>query len=184
VHRQYIPIYIQQDATLYSLFISGNCSICFGWYFHPSSGAHSTVSTASGICHTGRSPHAYVNQRLKIQLELLMMSGVPLETCWAFNERWNNLLYYKVASSWLFLLSSLYSIVFPQYRFSCSALPSVFSPSLFQLLLMFCLEMWSNPCSGLDRPWGFQSVEAPWFHDTLDILVYWNTVRSSPNSPH
>ena len=24
----------------------------FGWYFHPSSGAHSTVSTASGICHT------------------------------------------------------------------------------------------------------------------------------------
>src|SRR5215475_10153085 len=49
-----IPIYsyIQQDATLHSLFISGNCSTCFGWYFHPSSGAHTTVSTASGICHT------------------------------------------------------------------------------------------------------------------------------------
>ena len=45
-------IYIQQDATLHSLFISGNCSICFGWYLHPSSGAHTTVSTASGICHT------------------------------------------------------------------------------------------------------------------------------------
>jgi len=29
----------------------------------------------------GRSPHAYVNQRLQIQLELLMMSGMPLETC-------------------------------------------------------------------------------------------------------
>jgi hypothetical protein len=29
----------------------------------------------------GWSPHAYVNQRLQIQLELLMMSGVPLETC-------------------------------------------------------------------------------------------------------
>jgi len=29
----------------------------------------------------GRSPHAYVNQRLQIQLDLLMMSGVPLETC-------------------------------------------------------------------------------------------------------
>jgi hypothetical protein len=26
-----IPIYVQQDATLYSLFISGNCSTCFGW---------------------------------------------------------------------------------------------------------------------------------------------------------
>jgi hypothetical protein len=46
-----IPIYIQQDATLNSLFISANCSTCFGWYFHPSSGAYSTVSTASGICH-------------------------------------------------------------------------------------------------------------------------------------
>jgi hypothetical protein len=52
VHRKYIPIYIQQYATLHSLFISGNCSTCFGWYLHPSSGAHTTVSTASGICHT------------------------------------------------------------------------------------------------------------------------------------
>jgi hypothetical protein len=53
----------------------------------------------------GQSPHAYVNQRLQIQLQLLMMSGVPLETCWAFNEQWNNKLYYKVASCWLFLLN-------------------------------------------------------------------------------
>jgi hypothetical protein len=56
VHRKYtcIPIYvyIQQDATLHSLFMSGNCSTCFGWYFHLSSGAHTTVSTASDICHT------------------------------------------------------------------------------------------------------------------------------------
>ena len=35
----------------------------------------------------GRSPHAYVNQRLQIQLELQMMSGMPLETCRAVNER-------------------------------------------------------------------------------------------------
>jgi hypothetical protein len=47
-----IPIYIQQDATLHSLFISGNCSTSLGWYFHPSSGEHTTVSTSSGICHT------------------------------------------------------------------------------------------------------------------------------------
>ena len=33
-----------------------------------------------------------------------MMSGVPLETCWAFNKLWNNKFYYKVASCWLFLL--------------------------------------------------------------------------------
>ena len=52
VHRKYILIYIQQDATLHGLFISGNCSTCFGWYLHPSSGAQTTVFTASGICHT------------------------------------------------------------------------------------------------------------------------------------
>jgi hypothetical protein len=34
-----------------------------------------------------------------------MMSGVPLETCWAFNERWNNKFSYKVASCSLFLLN-------------------------------------------------------------------------------
>jgi len=52
VHRKYILIYIQLDAMLHILFISGNCSTCFGWYFHPSSGAHTTVSTASGTCKT------------------------------------------------------------------------------------------------------------------------------------
>jgi hypothetical protein len=52
VHFKSIPIYIQQDPTLHSIFISGNCSSCFGWYLHPSSGAHTTVSTAFVICHT------------------------------------------------------------------------------------------------------------------------------------
>jgi hypothetical protein len=31
-------------------------------------------------------------------------SDVPLETCWAFNKRWNNKFYYKVSFCWLFLL--------------------------------------------------------------------------------
>ena len=48
----FILIYTQQDATLHSSFISGNYSACFGWYLHPSSGAHTNVSTASGTCQT------------------------------------------------------------------------------------------------------------------------------------
>ena len=32
--------------------LSGNCSTCFGWYLHPSSGVQTTVSTASGISRT------------------------------------------------------------------------------------------------------------------------------------
>jgi hypothetical protein len=35
--------------------------------------------------------------------ELLMMSGVSLETCWAIKKHWNNKFYYTVASCWLFL---------------------------------------------------------------------------------
>ena len=57
----------------------------------------------------GRSPHAYVNQRLQIQLGLLMISDIPLETCWAFNVLWNNKFRYQVASCWLLLLSHLFT---------------------------------------------------------------------------
>ena len=37
---------------MYSLFTSVNYSTCFGWYLYPSSGAHITVSTVSGITET------------------------------------------------------------------------------------------------------------------------------------
>jgi hypothetical protein len=71
---KYIPIYIQQDANLNILFIPGNCSTCFGWYFHPSSGAYTTVSTASGICHT-------VTAICRYQLELVWVCcGWPTPT--------------------------------------------------------------------------------------------------------
>jgi hypothetical protein len=76
----------------------------------------------------GRSPHACVNQMLQIHLKLLMMSGLFLEKCWAFNERWNNKFYYKVAYCWLFPLShttmhgfmNIKPIVTKQLPSSCS----------------------------------------------------------------
>ena len=58
-HRKYILMYIQQDAMLHSLFISANYSTCFGWYLHPSSGAHTTVSTASDTCQTVTATYRY-----------------------------------------------------------------------------------------------------------------------------
>ena len=48
------------------------------------SGLHTHVVTAREFplrLDYGQSPHAYVNQRLQIQLEFLMMSDVTLETC-------------------------------------------------------------------------------------------------------
>jgi len=48
-----IYIYIYPTRCNVTQFIlSGNCSTCFGWYHYSSSGAQTTVSTASGICHT------------------------------------------------------------------------------------------------------------------------------------
>ena len=49
----FILIYFQKDAKLHSLFISGKLlSTYFGWYLHPSSGAHTNVFTVSGTCQT------------------------------------------------------------------------------------------------------------------------------------
>ena len=49
-----MAIIMQQDAIEYSLFISANCCKCFGWYLHPSSGAHVTVSTVSGVIEAAK----------------------------------------------------------------------------------------------------------------------------------
>jgi len=37
------------------------------------------------------------------------MSGVPLETCWAFNKLWNNKFCYKAASCWYFYWKTICS---------------------------------------------------------------------------
>jgi len=50
-----------------------------------------------------------------------MMSGVPLETCWAFKKLWNNRFYFKAASCWYFywprfiLLLPTYHMLGPSY---------------------------------------------------------------------
>ena len=53
---------------------------------------------------SGRQPKTYVKPEAAITVfELLMMSGVSLETCWAINKHWNNKFYYTVVSCWFFL---------------------------------------------------------------------------------
>jgi hypothetical protein len=53
VHRNNILVYkSQQDAYVTEFILSDNCSACFRRYYHPSSGAQTTVSTASGNRHT------------------------------------------------------------------------------------------------------------------------------------
>ena len=103
-------IYYSTVHWRFNMFRAAWCSLSGALTVFAASGLYTRVVTGrsqawAGTQAYGRSLHAYVNQRLQIQLELLMMSSMPLETCWVFNERWNNKFYYKVASCWLFLLS-------------------------------------------------------------------------------
>jgi hypothetical protein len=53
VHRNNILIYkSQQDAHVTEFILSDNCATCLGRHHHPSSGAQTTVSTASGNRYT------------------------------------------------------------------------------------------------------------------------------------
>jgi hypothetical protein len=46
------PLLLPAASNVIQFILSGNSSTCFVWYHHPSSGAQTTVSTTSGICHT------------------------------------------------------------------------------------------------------------------------------------
>jgi len=56
--------------------LSGNCSTCFGRYLHPSSGAQTTVSTASGICQIVTVISRY-RGRVETGLSVLWVAHVP-----------------------------------------------------------------------------------------------------------
>jgi hypothetical protein len=74
-------------------------SICSLWFIYP-----------CGLTTAGH--HMCIETRgCKYSLELLMMNGMPLETCWAFNKLWNNKFYYTVASCWLFPLIRVTSML-------------------------------------------------------------------------
>jgi len=55
-HQEGIELYLQHlvfvTPLLLSAAIAENVLRVLGWCHHPSSEAHTTVSTASGICHT------------------------------------------------------------------------------------------------------------------------------------
>jgi hypothetical protein len=54
-------------------------------------------------------PQTYVKPEAAVTVfELLIMSGVSLETCWAIKKHWNTKFYYTVASCWLFLYHFYY----------------------------------------------------------------------------
>jgi len=73
-----MAIIIEKDATVYSLFISVNCSTCFEWYFHPSSGAHSTVRTVLWAPDDGWKYHSKHVEQLTDINKLFTVASFPI----------------------------------------------------------------------------------------------------------
>jgi hypothetical protein len=76
------------------------------WFIYPCGDRPLSRLGSSHAVWTTAGHHMGIQiRRCKYSLELLMMSGMPLETCSAFNEFWNIKFYYKIAFCWLFILS-------------------------------------------------------------------------------
>ena len=74
----------------------------------------------SALAMTGH--HMCIQTRgCRYSLELLLMSGFPLKTCWAFNKLWNNKFCYKAASCLYFYWVLNYVLV-------SSLIPAVMVP--------------------------------------------------------
>jgi len=82
----YVTIIIQQDTTVHSLFISVKRSTCFGWYFHPSSGAHNTVFTVSGIIETITATIQSRPRQVTVMVSL--MPNTVNTVLWAPDDGW------------------------------------------------------------------------------------------------
>jgi len=72
-----------------------------------------TVIAASGFTYIRK--NLCKTRGCNYSFELLMMSGVSLETCWAIKKHWNNKFYYTVASCWLFL----YDLYYRPFCYGC-----------------------------------------------------------------
>jgi len=124
----------------------------------------------------GRSPHAYVNQRLQIQLGLLMMSDMPLETCWAFNVLWNNKFRYRVACCWLLLLShtTMHGSMNTKFTFTvlCNLLHSV---DVTIILVSSAYNMLCESLSVILRDYLYIYIEQHWAQDRTfrNSTLYW-----------
>ena len=82
-----------------------------------------------------------------------MMSGMLLETCWAFSKFWNNKFYYKVASCWLFLLIYNHSILLVLhfiYLFLIHAHWLCYVIMTLQYCYLFYIQM---PCGKMMDQW-------------------------------
>ena len=82
MHRNNILLYkTQQDAHVTEFILSDNCSTCFGRYYHPSSGAQTTVTTASGNRYT------LIDRVKNVEQLSDKINSVTCASCWDLYSR-------------------------------------------------------------------------------------------------
>ena len=135
-----------------------NC-ICSLWFLHP----------------CGDWPLPILSEK-RYSLELLMMSVVPLETCWAFNKLWNNNFYYKAASC-LYISWVIYDARIHEYqKFKPLELLQTYNRFPFRLSTKVYLAHCHNTCPR--RPKAVSSSRCLRVHhgvlkvDTLKTLMF------------
>ena len=91
---KYMAIIVQQDVTIYRIFISVNCSTCFECYLHPSLEAHVTVSTASGTSKTvtatrrERELFSAQSRSQRVAFTVLLTPDAVDTVTWASGDGW------------------------------------------------------------------------------------------------
>ena len=105
-----------------------------------------------------------------------MMSGVPLETCWAFKKLWNNKFYYKAASCWY-----LYWMV--SWSFRLFIWSGIFVDSHGEAALRICF----SKCQEISLVSGWTKVIQEVTLPSPVLIIYkvidlrlWRTLRHSP----
>jgi hypothetical protein len=78
-----------QRYTVYFIWKLG--STCFGWYFHPSSGAQTTVSTESSMCQTVTGICRY-RGRVGTGLSVLSHTQTSSKSCQQYIVKRNDLI--------------------------------------------------------------------------------------------
>ena len=110
-----VQLYVNKCPTRckYTQFIlSVNCSTCFGWSLHPSSGSQITVSTASGTSQLLLPPVGILHDSDRWRRTYL-----PFQFCWRLLawSGWNAYRMYKVLRYswwWTVNMSETYSVFY------------------------------------------------------------------------
>jgi len=110
---------------------------------------------------------------------------MPLETCWTFNKLWNNKVYYKVASCWLFLMIQVWrsiadfaTVIFMVHKFTfceCEVTSWSFYTDYWKLYFLFWRSFAFHKTDNISRSRANIELLSNTLYDRIrQCLVLWS----------